>query len=274
VVSHEDWSRWFPCDRSVAVLCEPAGEVAPYAEVRALQKGWGWRIPLQQSIDCGHAYSSEYLSDEAALASLMGALPGKALTDLRRWRLSAGRPSHFWDKNCLQLAPRGFDALEATSLHLVQTGITRFFGLYPVRSFSPDDMEEYNRLTRIEYERIRDFLILHYKATTRDDSPFWLRCRQMDVPDTLRTKIELFQRCGRIAMRDDEHFGEDSWLTVFLGQGIHPRTYDPLAEGVDENRARDALAHLRSLIAAGAATLPTLGQFMDEYCSSERKGHP
>jgi len=272
--SHEDWSRWFPCDGSVGVLCERAGEVTSYADVHALQQGWGWRIPLKESIDCGQAYSREYLSDDAALASLMETLPGKASTEPRRWRLSAGRPTHFWDKNCLQLAPPGFDALEATSLHLVQTGITRFFSLYPVRILSPDDMEEYNRLTRTEYERIRDFLILHYKATTRGDSPFWLHCRQMDIPDTLRTKIELFQRCGRIGMRDDEHFGEDSWLTVFLGQGVQPRAYDPLAEGVDQDRACDALAHLRSLINAGAATLPTLGQFMDGYCSTERKGYP
>lgn len=272
--SREDWSRWLPCDRSVGVLCEQTGKVAPYTDVHALQQGWAWQIPLKESIDCGQTYSSEHLSEDAALASLMETLPGKAITESRRWRLSAGRPTHFWDKNCLQLAPPAFDPLEATSLHLVQTGITRFVSLYPVRSFSPDDMEEYNRLTRIEYDRIRDFLILHYKATTRDDSSFWLQCRQMDIPDTLRAKIELFQRCGRIAMRDDEHFGEDSWLTVFLGQGMRPRAYDPLADGVDQFRARDALAHLRSLIHTGAATLPTLGQFMDGYCSTERKDYP
>ena len=187
--------------------------------------------------------------------------------------ISGGSPNPFFGtRTAFSWHPPAFDALESTSLHLVQTGITRFFSLYPVCIFSPDDMEEYNRLTRIEYDRIRDFLILHHQATTRDDSPFWLHCRQMDIPDTLRAKIELFERCGRIAMRDDEHFAEDSWLTVFLGQGVRPRAYDPLADGVDQDRARDALAHLRSLIEAGAATLPTVGQFMDKYCSTERQG--
>jgi tryptophan 7-halogenase len=269
---YEDWSRWLPCDRWVGVRCEQSGEIAPYADVIAQPTGWAQRIPLRRSVDCGQAYSSEWLDDDAALTALMRTLPGQALSAPRRWQLAAGRPTHFWDKNCLQLATPGLDPLEATSLHLVQTGITRFLTLFPARPTNQEEREEYNRLTNIEYERIRDFLILHYKATTRDDSPFWAHCRQLEIPDTLRTKIELFQRCGRIAMRDDEHFGEDSWLTVFLGQGIHPRAYDPLAEGVDPGRARDALAHLRSLIDAGASTLPMVGQFLDQYCPTQRPG--
>jgi tryptophan halogenase len=204
---HEDWSRWLPCDRAVAVAGAGSGEMPPYAESAARGAGWQWRIPLQHGVDQGYAYSSAHLSDDEAASALLRSFPGAPVSQPRFLRLPQGRPAKFWDKNCLILSGSQFDPLEATSLHLAQTAITRLLTLFPVQRFSPLDIEEYNRLAIMEYERIRDFRILHFKASERSDTPFWEQCRQMPIPDTLQSKIDLFKACGRVALLDEEHFG-------------------------------------------------------------------
>ncbi|HME40815.1 MAG TPA: tryptophan halogenase family protein [Steroidobacteraceae bacterium] len=263
-----DWSQWLPCDRAVGIACTGPADLAPHSESTALGSGWRWRIPLQQCIDTGYAYSSRHLSDDEAAATLLADLPGRALAEPSLLRLSPGRPARFWDKNCIALAGGNFEPLESTGLHLVQTGISRLLTLFPVCRFSPDDLEEYNRLTVQEYDRIRDFLILHFKATQRRDSPFWEQCRRMAIPDTLRAKIELFQRCGRLAMLDEEHFGEDSWHALLFGQNLDPQDYDPLADVLDVEDARAALLRMRSMIKDGVDTLPTHGQYIAEHCAA------
>jgi tryptophan 7-halogenase len=265
----EDWSRWLPCDRAVDILCAGASEPAPYAEATAKQAGWLRRTPLQGFIDNTYIYSSSHISDDEAVATLRRDLPGPALTEPRLLSLPPGRPARFWEKNRIALTGSAADLLEATGLHLVQTAITRLLTLFPVRQFSPVDIEEYNRLTAAEHERIRDFLILHFKATQRGDSAFWNHCRELAIPDTLRAKVDLFRCCGRMAMLDDEHFGEDSWLTLFVGQNLEPRDYDPLADVLDLQEARAALLRMRSLIQEGVDTLPTHANYLAEHCPAE-----
>jgi tryptophan halogenase len=179
-----------------------------------------------------------------------------------------GRPIRFWDKNWITLTAGALDTLESTGLHTVQTGITRLLTLFPVTRYSPPDIEEYNRLTTMEHERIRDFLILHFKATQRKDGPFWDDCRALEVPDTLQAKIDLFRRCGRIAMLDDEHFGEDSWLALFFGQNLDPQDYDPLADVLDEREVKAALSRMRSMISEGVQKLPTHANYIEKHCSA------
>jgi tryptophan halogenase len=263
-----DWSHWLPCDRAVAVPCVATDDLPPHSQVIADQSGWRWRIPLQQCLDTGFVYSSGFVSDDASTATLMSGLTHRAISDPYSLRFSPGRPARFWNKNCLTLAGPTLEPLESTMLHLVQTGITRFLALFPVQCFSALDVKEYNRLTTLEYDRIRDFLILHYKATARNDSPFWDYCRQMDVPDTLRDKIELFRRCGRLAMLDEEHFGEDSWLAVLLGQNVHPQVYDPLADVLEVDDVRAALSRMWSAIHEAVDTLPTHRAFIEAHCQA------
>jgi tryptophan halogenase len=266
---YEDWSHWLPCDRAVSVLCRGNLDISPCSTATARHSGWSWRTPLQHYLDYGLVYSSRFTSDDDAVAMLLSELPEPALVEPRRFDWTPGRPAKFWDRNCLSLAGCDRHPLESTALHRVQTGITRLVTLFPVCLFSPDDIDEYNRLTTLEWERIRDFLTLHHKATTRDDSPFWEHCCHMQVPDTLNAKLELFQSCGRFAMFDEEHFGEDSWLAVFLGQGISPRDHDPLADVLDIEEARDALSRMRSMIRDGVNTMPTLRQYIERYCLSK-----
>lgn len=265
----EDWSRWLPCDRAVDILCAGASDPAPYSEATAKDAGWLRRTPLQGCTDNTYIYSSRHISDDEAAATLRRDLPGPALTEPRLLRLPPGRPVRFWKNNRIALSGGAADLLESTGLHLVQTGVTRLLTLFPVRQFSPADIEEYNRLTAAEHERIRDFLILHFKATQRGDSAFWNHCRELAIPDTLRAKMDLFRCCGRVAMLDEEHFGEDSWLTLFVGQNLEPRDYDPLADVLDVREASAALSRMRCLIQDGVDTLPTHANYLQKHCPAE-----
>ena len=265
---YRDCLSWLPCDRAVTLLCKDATDLAPCAESMALSCGWRWRTPLQGCVDTGYAYSSAHLGDDEAAATLLAELPGEALTEPRILRLLPGPPRKFWDKNCLVLPSGALEPLESTALHLAQTAIARLVTLFPVSRYSPNDIDEYNRLTTMEYERIRDFQILHFKATQRSDSAFWQQCRDMTIPDTLRAKIELYSQCGRIAMFEEEHFLEDSWLALLIGQNCMPQDYDPLADvlGIDEVKA--ALLRMRSMIREAVETMPTHAQFIEANCSA------
>jgi tryptophan halogenase len=265
----EDWGQWLPCDRSVGVLCASAGDPPPYSESTAQSAGWRTRIPLQGCIDNTYHYSSHHIGDDAAAAALRRDLPGAVLCEAQFRRLTPGRPAKFWEKNWITLNGGALDALESTGLHLVQTGITRLLTLFPVQRFSPCDIEEYNRLTTMEHERIRDYLILHFKATQRDDSPFWDHCREMEIPDTLRAKIDLFRHSGRVPLLDEEHFGEDSWLALFFGQNVQPRDYDPLADSADAEEVRAALTRMRGMLSDGVDALPTHAKFIAEHCAAQ-----
>jgi tryptophan 7-halogenase len=261
-----DWSHWLPCDRAVALPCASDADPPPYSQAAAQSAGWHWQVPLQQCIDSGFAYASGFISDDEATATLLRALPAAAQAEPRRLCLAPGRPARFWERNWLTLSGSTLEPLESTSLHLVQTGITRLLTSFPVHRFSPNDIEEYNRLTIMEHERIRDFLILHYKATSRDDSPLWRYCAQMSIPDTLRAKIELFEACGRVPLLEEEHFGEESWLSVLFGQDLRPADYDPLADVADIDVVTGAFAQLQGAIHNAVATLPLHARFIEQRC--------
>jgi tryptophan halogenase len=263
---YEDWSHWLPCDRAVVIACARDEDPRPYSQAIAHGSGWQWRVPLRHQVDTGYAYSAQFLSDEQALAMARASLPGRALSEPRLLRFVAGRPARFWLKNYLSLTGAALQPLESVRLHLVQTGISRLLTLFPDRSCNPGDADEYNRLTITEHERIRDFLILHFKASVRADSPFWQNCRTMAVPDTLRAKIELFESSGRLSQYDEEHFGDDNWLSVLLGQNIVPHSYDPLADIMDIEQLRAALAQAQSAIHQAVNTMPAHGRYLEHYC--------
>lgn len=257
-VGYADWSRWLPCDRAVAVACEVAGERPPFTRAIAGEAGWQWRIPLQHRMGNGHVYCSRYIDDARATEALTSRLEGAQIGEPRLLRFTTGRRDLFWSGNCLALGlAAGFmEPLESTSLHLVQTGITRFLALFPDRGCDPFAAAEYNRLTGEEYERIRDFLVLHYHANDRAEGELWRWCREMEVPDTLAEKIAQFRSGGRIVSRGPELFQNASWLAVLTGQGVEPRAYDPLVDQRPQVDADGRLASLRGLAAQAAEAMP------------------
>jgi len=265
---YEDWTHWLPCDRAVAVPCASAGELTPFTRSSAHAAGWQWRIPLQHRIGNGYVYCSRHVSDDEAAATLLANLDGPAQGEPRFLRFTTGRRRKFWNKNCIALGlASGFlEPLESTSIHLIQSGITQLAAIFPDRTFDPCDAEEYNRLQIDEFDKVRDFIILHYKATAREDTPLWKYCRDMSIPDTLAYRMNLFRSSGRVAFHDRELFVESNWLSVFIGQQVWPRRFDPLAALMPMDEAVRQLTRLRTLIRQTAEAMPTHSAFIAAHC--------
>ncbi len=226
-IGYEHWNQWLLCDRAMAVPCASVSPLTPYTRSTARTAGWQWRIPLQHRIGNGYVYSSDLISDEAAAETLLGNLDGEAMADPRPVRFAPGRRLKAWDKNVIAIGlSSGFlEPLESTSIHLIQTGINRILALFPAQGFAEPDIEEYNRQSRFEYEDVRDFIIAHYKVTRRSGEPFWDHVRTMDVPDSLRDRLELFRSSGRFFKHGAaELFAEESWVQVLLGSGTRGPT--------------------------------------------------
>jgi tryptophan halogenase len=228
--------------------------------------GWRWRIPLQHRVGNGYVYSSAHLSDEAATDAIVAAIEGSPMAEPRVLKFKAGRRRRGWVKNVVSIGlSAGFlEPLESTSIHLAQNAVTYLVELFPERLVSDADRDEFNRLMDVEYDRVRDFLILHYHSTTRDDSDFWNHVRTMAVPDSLEEKIELFAQTGRVAHYTNGPFLEPSWIAVFLGQGVYPQRWDPRANAFDPREVAAAMDRLRAGIAATAEQMPDHSSFILE----------
>jgi tryptophan halogenase len=266
----EDWSKWLPCDRAMAVPCESSGDSQPLTRSTARTAGWQWRIPLQHRTGNGYVYSSAHLSDDEAAASLLASLDAPALADPRPLRFLAGHRRKAWVKNVVALGLAGgfLEPLESTSIHLVQSGIARLITLFPTRRFDAVEIERFNRLTEQEYVDIRDFLVLHYSATERDDSEFWNYCRAIEPPEGLASKLAMFAGNGRIFREHNELFTETSWLSVMVGQGIEAGGYHPAADVLSDDETLRRLAHIREVVANAAARMPAQHEFLSSRGSA------
>jgi tryptophan halogenase len=265
---YEDWTHWLPCNRAAAVPCESVEPLTPYTQSTARAAGWQWRIPLQHRIGNGHVYSSDYISDDEAIGVLMNNLDGAPLAEPRVLRFTTGRRRKFWNRNCLALGlASGFlEPLESTSIHLVQSGLDRLIRLFPAAGFAAAVSDEYNRQSAYEFERVRDFIILHYHANERTDSPFWIDRREMSVPDSLAAKLELFRASGRIVEDAEDLFKEVAWLQVMVGQRIEPQAYHPVVDQLSDAQLDGFLAGIRDYVARRVAALPDHRAFLDEHC--------
>lgn len=265
---YEDWSHWLPCDSAVPLQTEKSGPAPPYTCSIAHDAGWRWKIPLQHRVGNGLVYSSRYLSDDEAMTLLSGAVQGKPITEPRVIRFRTGRRLKAWNRNCVALGlASGFvEPLESTSIHLIMTGVTRLMQLFPFSGFSQCLIDRYNDLTRAELESIRDFIVLHYHATQRDDTPFWRYCGDMAIPESLARRIALFRDSAHAYQADGELFRVDSWTQVMLGQGIVPEHYHHFARMMSEQDLGRFLMTLKGSIQQAVARLPDHQQFLDTYC--------
>ena len=267
----EDWSHWLPCNRALAVPCERnAAGFFPFTRSTAHGAGWQWRIPLQHRTGNGHVYCSNYTSDDEAARVLLSHLDGTALAEPRLLRFTTGRRRKFWNGNCVALGLAGgfMEPLESTSLHLVQSALFRFLSLMPLSSVpDPSAEEEFNRLSIAEFEQIRDFIILHYVANTRDEA-FWRDCRTMSIPDSLAHRLELFRARGKVARHDGQLFSDASWVAVMLGQGVQPQCWDPLADVIPLADLQKRADGLRVRMHQAIALMPTHSEFIDQNCAA------
>lgn len=267
-IDYDDWSHWLPCDRALAVPCESVPELTPYTRSTARTAGWQWRIPLQHRIGNGHVYASAQISDDEAAQMLLANLDGKPLADPRPIRFKAGKRKKAWDKNvvAIGLASGFLEPLESTSIHLIQTAILRLIALFPTREFSQADIDEYNAQTDFEFRDVRDFIIAHYKVTNREDTPFWAYVKNMEIPDSLAERLELFRSSGRFFVHGKaELFREESWVQVLIGQGL-PMQYDPMVDMVPDDEALAFLRDIEEVIADSAESMPSHAQFIERFC--------
>jgi tryptophan 7-halogenase len=259
---YDDWSLYLPCNRAVAVPCEASAPIGPYTRATARSAGWQWRIPLQHRIGNGHVYCNEYISDDEATAQLMDNLEGTPLGDPRQLYFKTGKRRKLWNKNCVAIGLSGgfLEPLESTSIHLIQSGITYLIELFPDKGCDSRDVNEYNRVMDLEFDRIRDFLVLHYVANQRDDAPMWRDLRNMKWPDSLKEKVDAFRRRGIIPEYAHGLFLPASWLAVFAGQNIIPDSYDPR---VDKMTAEEISARFNLVREKISNAVQNTGQHLD-----------
>jgi len=269
-IGYEHWNHWLPCDRAVAVPCERTGSLSSYTQATAKSAGWQWRIPLQHRVGNGYVYSSGFLSDTLAQDEVLSSIEGRALADPIKLQFATGRRKRFWNKNCVAIGlSSGFlEPLESTSIHFIQRAITMLLTLFPDRNFRTAEIDRYNKILGAEYERVRDFLVLHYSATERDDSDLWRYCRNLSLPDTLKERIDLFRSHGRILREDFELFPAQSWLYVFVGQNIMPESDDPLVSILDPQLVNETLSNIRNVVQQCVRAMPEHADFIRQNCSA------
>ena len=265
---YEDWTHWLPCDRAMAVPCESVSALTPYTRATAHGAGWQWRVPLQHRIGNGLVYSSRYLSDEDAKTLLLGHLDGAPLAEPSVLRFRTGRRNLQWNRNCVSIGLAGgfLEPLESTSIHMIQSAAIRLIKHFPHAGIEPSEVDEYNRQSKMEWEYVRDFIILHYYLNERDDSAFWRECRLMQVPDTLKRRMELFGATGKVFREQDELFTELAWQQVMIGQGLTPRDYHPLVDALSKEQLDEFLDSVKKIIDDMVAGLPDHAQFLQQYC--------
>ena len=264
---YENWGRWLPCDRAVAVPSRLAGPPEPFTRCTAREAGWQWRIPLQHRMGNGIVYSSSYMERESAEALLLANLEAEPLAEPRHLGFTPGRRNRAWNGNVVSLGlASGFlEPLESTSIHLIQSGIVKLLALFPDKRFDPVERDEYNRQMKDAFEDVRDFIILHYKANRRE-GPFWTYCREMQLPESLETKLDLWRGKGRLFREGKELFGNASWVAVLLGQGIVPEDQEPAVDAIDPDTVAEALDKMRLSYEKMAEHMPAHGDFVAQAC--------
>ncbi|WGL18441.1 tryptophan 7-halogenase [Microbulbifer bruguierae] len=269
---YDDWGHWLPCDRAVAVQTGKGENPVAYTRSIARESGWQWRIPLQFRTGNGLVFCSHYMNEQRAIDQLLENVEGEPLMQPRVIPFRTGTRRKHWNKNCVAIGlSSGFiEPLESTSIHLIQRSIVRLLTFFPSNGFVQADINEFNNLIREETENVRDFVVLHYKLTNREDSEFWRHCRSMDIPDSLAHRMEMFEQGGRVYQNGTELFGESSWLQVLLGQGLMPRSYHPIVDVMSDEELARFLSGIRSDVRATVDSWPNHLEFIHHYCRAKQ----
>lgn len=269
-VDYNDWSHWLFADGAVAVQTESMGDAVPYVRCTARDSGWQWRIPLQHRVGNGMVYCSRYISDEQARQTLLDNVRGSLLTEPRVIKFRPGQRSVHWKNNCVAvgLASGFIEPLESTSIHLIQRAIIRLLQMFPQGRINPADVCEFNQQMNAELQHIRDFIVLHYHVTHRQDTPFWRACRDMEIPESLRHRIDLFRESGRVFRGPNELFAENSWIQVMLGQGITPLQHHPSADLMGDAELSRFLGDIKATVDRTVAQLPSHQTYVEQYCKA------
>jgi tryptophan halogenase len=266
---YEDWSHWLPCDSAIAVQTKSTENSKPYTRSIAHGSGWRWRIPLQTRMGNGLVYSSQHISHEAAKDELLGCIEAP-IKEPKVNRFQTGMRKKQWNKNCVSVGLSGgfLEPLESTSIYFIQRNLIRLVQLFEGSVVSPSVIDEFNSQSRKEMESVRDFIILHYKVTDREDTPFWQYCKNMSVPDELQHRIDLFKETGRVFKKDHELFNDFGWAQIMMGQGLIPDSYHPFVDEMSKKELADFLSSVENSVARFVSDLPSHKEFIERFCPS------
>jgi len=269
-VPYLDWSQWLPCDRAWALPCKTVGDVTPYTRAMAREAGWQWRIPLQHRTGNGYVYCSNFIGDEEAREALLSRLEGAPLAEPRMLKFTAGRRRDAWVKNCVSAGlSSGFvEPLESTSIQFIQNYLAHLVKQFPDRDCDPLLSNDYNRRVAIGVDAVRDIVIVHYKATEREDTEFWRYCKHMSIPESLEITMEMFRKFGRFTINLNQGFPPRQWLAVMYNQGIIPQSYCPLTMKLDDKAMRAELAKIRAGVKRAVEVMPYHEDFIAANCSA------
>lgn len=269
-VGFDDWSHWLPCDKAIAIPSASRSAPPPYTKATAHVAGWQWKIPLQHRVGNGHVFSSSFMSEDKAESILRDHVDGEPLAEPNVLKFKAGRRKVSWANNCLAVGlSSGFlEPLESTSIYLIQIAIMKFIDLLPVSKNSASQRDEFNRQMSVEYERIRDFLILHYHVTQREDSEFWRYCKNMDIPDSLGSKMAAFKEQAYVVSYEQGLFLEPSWVAVYLGQGMNPQSYHRGANQLGGQEMEHLFRSVAGEVASAAEAMPVHSDIVARHCGS------
>ncbi len=266
---YEDWDHWLANDRAWACQTglKPDKKLAPYTSAIAHTAGWRWEIPLQHRIGNGFVYSSKYMSDDEARSIFLSQLEVPPITEPFHLKFRTGRRKKIWNKNVIAMGlSSGFiEPLESTNIHLMQMAALRLVQMFPFSGIHDSQVDHFNAITEREVEKIRDFVIMHYKATERDDTPYWLSRRDMVPPEPLTQRMQMFRDTAEAFKGDGEIFRLDSWIQVLPGQRVHPQGYHHLARIVSDDQLRLMLDGLRAQVADGLSKLPDYETWLRAY---------
>jgi len=271
-VGYDDWSHWLFNDSAVAVQTESVGDALPYTRSIAHPWGWQWRIPLQHRVGNGLVYSSRFVGDEEARLALLAHVEGAPLMQPRVIRFRTGQRQQAWCGNCVAVGLAGgfLEPLESTSIYLIQRAIIRLLQLFPEAGIEPSDVAEFNQQMRADFEHVRDFIVLHYHVTDRQDAPYWQACRSMAIPAGLQHRIELFRQTGRVFRTAGELFSENSWVQVMLGQGLTPVQHHAVAHLMEDAELGRFLDGIRAAVDHTVAQMPTHQAYVSRYTGHAR----
>ncbi|WAC48109.1 tryptophan 7-halogenase [Asticcacaulis sp. SL142] len=267
---YEDWSKWLPCNRAVAVPCDKVGPATPYTTSTAQEAGWQWRIPLQHRTGNGYVFCDAYMSEDKASDLILQRLDGKAQAEPRVIRFVTGHRKQMWNKNVIAmgLASGFLEPLESTSIWLVQDAITKLLKYFPKERITDVQRTCFNRDMLAAYDNVKDFLIAHYKVTEREDTPFWAYCKHMDIPDSLKFRLESFAEHNQSLVAPTELFKDASWFAVLAGQGMVPKSYNPAADIMPDDEFRWRMQRIREGSAGLADMMPPHETYLAKACPS------
>ncbi|WP_416308249.1 tryptophan halogenase family protein [Neptunicella sp. SCSIO 80796] len=269
-VGYQDWSHYLPCNRAVTLQTEAVDNLVPYTVATAQQAGWSWKIPLQHRIGNGYVFASQFCSDDQAVDTLLNSVSGKLLNEPGIIPFVTGKRNKIWHNNCLALGlAAGFlEPLESTAIHLVYKTLVHFIKHFPDVDFDADNEQRFNQHIDADYQEIRDFIILHYCTSGRDDSDFWRWCQTMPVPDSLQEKIRLFRKRGQLEHTAGQFFSSDSWCSILEGMNIRPQKYHPLLDAFDRQDLASTMSNNVQMLHDTVMKMPNHHEYIQAHCAA------